>query len=202
MIQIKINVTDTASDLLKSVVSSLSQKQMVETNEIAGRAAVNAAIKYHREFDRAKGWRGKRYLGAGRADGSSFGAGVARGWHFIDSTKNGATITNNADHYAFKVRGGTITPKRGNWLTIPLIREAQGFYVSVYQQNTGRKLFRPKGKNVLMESLTTGEVRSVYALVKKVTQRPWPGALPPSDVLTSAFVKRWRKSIAEIIEKS
>jgi len=199
MIAIKVNVTDTASQALRNVINNLSGQELENLNEIGGRAAVNAAIKYHREFDKANGWRGKRYLGKGSGEGGSFGAGVARGWNFQESTTKGATITNNADYYAFKVRGGTITPKRGNWLTIPLIREAQGFYVSVYQQNTGRRLFRPKGKNVLMETLPSGEVRSVYALVKQVIQRPWPGALPPEDLLAQAFAQKWKETIAEAI---
>ena len=221
MIKIQVNVTDGASQALRSVINSLTGPQGAEINEVAGRAAVNAAIKYHREFDKAGGWRGKRYLGAGRSDGSSFGADVARGWYFKESDKSGAVIANNADHYAFKVRGGTITPKRAKALTIPLIREAAGLYASVYQQNTGHRLFTIKGRNALFErtgqavtgsrgrrgqagasTIRTNGIRAVYALVKSVTQRPWPNAVPDEDLLAGAFVSRWKSELAELIAES
>ena len=202
MINIEVNVADGASQALRNLINSLTGKQAAEINEVAGRAAVNAAIKYHREFDKAGGWRGKRYLGTGKKDGSSFGSSVAAGWFFKESDKTGAVIANNADHYAFKVRGGTITPKRAKFLTIPLIREAAGLYASVYQQNTGRRLFRPKGKDVLMERTEGGTARSVYALVKSVTQGPWPRAVPDEDLIAQAFVSRWKAELAELIAGS
>lgn len=202
MIQISVNVADGASQALRNLINSLTGQQATEINEVAGRAAVNAAIKYHREFDKAGGWRGKRYIGSNRSDGSSFGSDVARGWFFKESDKTGAVIANNADHYAFKVTGGTITPKRAKFLTIPLIREAAGLYASVYQQNTGRRLFRPKGKNVLMERTEDGKARSVYALVKSVTMGPWPRAVPDDDLIATAFVSRWKAELSELIAKS
>jgi hypothetical protein len=116
--------------------------------------------------------------------------------------KSQTVIANNADFYAFKVRGGTITPKRAKFLTIPLIREAAGLYVSRYQQNTGRRLFRPKGKDVLMERTEGGTARSVYALVKSVTQGPWPRAVPDEDLIAGAFVSRWKSELAELIAGS
>ena len=205
MIQINVNVTDGASQALRNIINGLTGQQATEINEVAGRAAVNAAIKYHREFDQAGGWRGKRYLGRANNDGSSFGADVARGWYFKGADKGGATIANNAEHFAFKVTGGTIKPKRAKFLTIPLIREACGLkvseYASVYQQNTGRRLFRPKGKSVLMERTEDGKARSVYALVKSVTMGPWPRAVPDDDLIASAFVSRWKAELDELIAK-
>lgn len=221
MIQIGVNVTDGASQALRNIINGLTGQQATEINEGAGRAAMNAAVEYHREFDQAGGWRGKRYLGSANNDGSSFGADVARGWYFIGADKGGATIANNADHYAFKVTGGTITPKRAKALTIPLIREAAGLYASVYQQNTGRRLFTIKGKNALFErtsqtttgsrgrrgqagttSIRTSGLRAVYALVKSVTMGPWPRAVPDEDLIADAFVARWKAELAELIEKS
>jgi hypothetical protein len=202
MIQINVNVTDDISPMLAEVISSLSGQQASEANEVAGRAALNAAIQYHREFDKAGGWKGKRYLGPGPNDGSSFGADVARGWHFVDSDKDGATIRNEASYYAFKVTGGTITPKRAKNLTIPLIQAAKGLYASVYQQNTGRRLFKPKGKDVLMEKTENGGVRAVYALVKSVTMGPWPGSLPDEDEIADAFTESYLEHIEDIISRS
>lgn len=139
----------------------------------------------------------------------------------LSHDRAGAVISNNASYYSFKVTGGTITPKRAKALTIPLIREAKGLYASVYQQNTGNRLFTIKGKNALFErtsSVTTGSrgkrgqsgasaiktftIRAVYALVASVTSKEWPGALPDEGLIASAFADQWREGLADIIAES
>ncbi len=202
MIEIQLHVTDGASQALRNVIQSLTGPEMAALHEVAGRAAVNAAVAWHREFDRAGGWRGPRYPGRASGVGSSFGADVAQGWHFREADTGGAVIANDADFYAFKVRGGTIRPKRARFLTIPLIREAAGLHAAVYQQNTGKRLFRPKGKFVLMEKTAGGKARSVYALLRSVTMGPWPNAVPDESLLAGAFMKRFRESLAETIAVS
>lgn len=219
MIQIDVNVTSSAGPMLREMIAALTGSQLVELNEQGGRAAVNAAAAYHREYDSAGGWRGKRYMGPSGGDGSGFGAGVARGWSLQSFDRDGAVIGNDADYYAFKVTGGTILPKRAKNLTIPLIPEARGLYASVYAQNTGHRLFTIRGKHALFERLdeiTSGArgrrgqagaaairkhpIRAVYALVKSVTMGPWKGALPPEAELSVAFSERFRAGVAEIIE--
>ena len=221
MISINVNVSDDVSPMLQKIIGALTGPQASELSEQGGRAAVNYAIKYHREFDQAGGWKGPRYLGPGPNGGGDFGADVARGWSLQSFDRDGAVISNDASHYAFKVTGGTITPKRAKALTIPLIQAAKGLYASVYQQNTGNRLFTIKGKNALFErteGVTTGArgrrgrpgatpirtsgIRAVYALVKSVTMGPWPGAVPDEDMIASAFVAQWRESLADIIEES
>lgn len=98
--------------------------------------------------------------------------------------------------------GGTIRPKRANHLTIPLIAEARGLYASVYQQNTGRKLFKSPSGKALMEKTESGGVRAVYALVKSITMGPWPGAVPPEDFIADAFTAAYRNALIELIENS
>lgn len=202
MISITVNVTDGASPMLEEFISALTGKQAASLSKRGATSARNAAIKYHREFDKAGGWRGKRYLGTGSGDGSSFGAGVARGWAVESSGRTGAVIANDADYYRFKVTGGTITPKRAKSLTIPLVPEARGLRVATYIQNTGRKLFLSPSKKALMERAEGGGVRSVYALVSSVTSRPWPNAVPPDDVVGGAFAATYREALIGIIEKS
>lgn len=201
MITIQVNVADGASPALVAVISALTGAQAAELSEQGGIAARNAAVKYHREFDQSGGWKGKRYLGPGANDGGRFGSDVARGWALESFTSGGAVIANDATHYAFKVRGGTIRPKRAKALTIPLIQEAKGLYASVYQQNTGKRLFAIKGKNALFESTGKDTVRAVYALVKSVTMAPWPNAVPPDEVIGSAYTDQYREGLLEIIEK-
>lgn len=205
MITIKVNVTDNASPALAAYISAMTGPQMAELNEQGGRAAVTAAAAYHREFDAAGGWLGKRHLDA-LTGGSSWGAKVAAGWALESFNEGGAVIANDADHYAFKVSGGTITAKRWDYLTLPLIPEAKGLLARGYVRETGRKLFRPKRKDgtlarVLAEKSETGKgFRSVYALVESVTMGPWPRAVPPEDTLADAFIERFNAGVAELIE--
>lgn len=219
MTSIKVSITDGASPALKSLIRSLSGEQKRVLNEQGARAAVNASVKYHRAFNANGGWKGPRYLGAVAGSGS-FGADVARAWKTESVHVGGATIANDATHYAFKVTGGTIVPKRAKALTIPLIKEAKGIRAAVYQQNSGKKLFRVKGKSALFErvgSETTGRrgrsgaggtnirqsrLRAVYALVKSVTQKPWPDALPPDAILQDAYADAFMDGLEDIIEKS
>lgn len=196
-LSIKVNVDDGASDAVRKLIDALSASKIGELNEVGGRAASNAATDFHREFDASGGWRGPRSFESGRSD---FGAAVARGWHFETSDNEGATISNNAEHYGFKVRGGMITPKRVSYLTIPLIPEARGRRARDYEIFARLKLFRPKGKDVLMEKTPNGGVRGVYALLKSVTQRPWPDAIPPDGVLGDAFTEGWRLGLSDYIE--
>lgn len=222
MIQVHINVTETVSSELAAFIGALTGPQTTDLCQQGGMAARNAAVAYHREFDQSGGWRGKRYLGPSQNDGTDFGATVASGWQLEpDATASGVSISNDAAHYAYKVHGGTITPKRAGALTIPLIREAKGVRASVYVQNTGRKLFTIRGKNALFERTETtvtgsrgrrgqagatairkSAVRAVYALVKSVTQAPWPGALPPDDVISGAFVEAYHAGLIRILDAS
>ena len=199
MIQVKVNVTDGASPALRSIIAALTGPQAAELSEQGGIAARDVAIKYHREFDQNGGWKGKHYLGPAANEGSSFGADVALGWSLESFTSGGAVINNDAPFYRHKVTGGTIVPKRAKFLTIPLILEAKGIRAAVYQQNSGNRLFRPKGKNVLMESTGNGGIRAVYALVKSITQGPWPNALPPLEDIAAAYTDQYRKQLLKKI---
>ena len=58
MIEIEVNVSGEASAVLRRVIDSLTGPEAAELNEVGGRAAAQAAAKYHREFDQRGGWRG------------------------------------------------------------------------------------------------------------------------------------------------
>lgn len=207
MIRVEVKFTGDA-DPLGDLLSVLTDPEMKALNTVAGRAARNEAARYTDEFDATGGWRNPKY-GTGR---SRFGANVTAGWHLSEVTADKTVIANNADHYAFRVSGGTITPKRAGALTIPAIPEARGMRASVYQQNTGRKLFTIRGKKALFEridDITTGErgktrrsagatqirtsnIRPVYWLVQSVTQPPMPDGAPGAEVIGEAFGHAWR----------
>lgn len=202
MIQIKVNITDGVSEDLAALISALTGPQAAELNEQGGIAARNAAVAYHDQFDQSGGWRGKHYLGVSKNAGSAFGSAVSDAWKLESHDAKGAVISNAAEHYAFKVTGGTITPKRGKYLTIPLIPEARGVRVSSYEQNTGHRLFRSPSGKALMEKTGKGTARSVYALLERVTMGPWAGAVPPDEVIVDAYTATYREGLIDILENS
>lgn len=198
MINIKVDTKDNVSASLARLIDSIDDP--TELNEVGGRSANNAAIEYHEEFNSQNKWRGSNYIGSGANKSGDFGQNVALGWNFKSSDENGATISNNADYYAFKVRGGTITPKRVSHLTIPMISEAVGRRAADYSSYTGNRLFRIAGKKALFEADKDGGVRAVYALVKRAIHRPWPNALPDEDTIAEAFTEGWRNGLADLLE--
>lgn len=115
-------------------------------------------------------------------------------------------------HLHIHLTGGTIKPKRGTFLTIPLIPEARGQRAAEYERSSGHKLFRVGG--VLMERTGEGDrsivaasqptmrtksgyrvfnlgaqtrVRPVYALAKQAVIPKDLRALPPKEALASAL---------------
>jgi hypothetical protein len=204
MIEIKVNVQDKASGLLADYLSSLTGAGLTDLNEVGARQAVNASRDFHNQFNARGGWQGSRHMRstAPGVKSGRFGANIAAGWFLASSNADGAVIANNAEHYGFRIRGGTITPKRVSWLTLPLVPEAKGIYAKTYQENTGRRLFRPKGKNVLMEKTESGGVRSIYALVKSVTLPPFPEGLPPEEMIAQQFTEGWLAALRDKVEQS
>jgi phage gpG-like protein len=200
MIEIKVNVEAQVGEDLREFVSTLTGEGLAEINAVAGRYATNAAAEFHRKFSASGGWKGNRYMQGSTGRSGEFGENVAQGWKFIESDAEGAVIGNNADYYGFKVRGGTIRPKRVSFLTIPLIPDAKGRRAADYEIYAGVRLFRPKGKNVLMEKTEGGGVRGVYALMKSVTMQPMPGAIPPKDLLADEFTRGWLAALSDKIE--
>jgi hypothetical protein len=186
MLNITVDIKDGASPFLASYIDTIQDTS--DLNELGGRAASQAAKDFHSEFGKAGGWRGRNFLGNGANKPGEFGQNIAMGWNFESSNQDDATISNNADYYAFKVRGGTIIPKRNSHLTIPMIADAVGRRAADYVYYSGNILFKVLGKKALFEATPTG-VRAVYALVKSVTQKPNPDALPDEDVLKEAFIK-------------
>ena len=198
MLKIEAKVTDGVSDALKAFIATLDTDKRTGLNQAAGQAANTEAQQSMHAFNQAGGWRGKRYMtGPGRTQGD-FGADIADGWNFRTASKDGATISNGAPYYRFKVTGGTITPRRAKALTIPMLPEAVGRTAKEYETDTGNRLFTIKGKKALFRK--DGEsVRAVYALVARVKQGPWPRALPKTERLEKAFTASWKRDLDDII---
>jgi hypothetical protein len=202
MLDVEVDIDDSVSPALQELIRDLDGDGVVKANEVGGRRANEAAAKYTREFRDNGGWRGSDYLDGPNRKSGEFGKNFAAGWKFQSASREGATISNNAEYYAFKVSGGRIVPKRASYLTIPMVSEAAGRRVRDYEGATGNILFRVLGKKALFEKTDNGGIRAVYALVKEAIHQPWPDALPDDESLSSAFVEGWANFIANKFEKS
>ena len=221
---IKVNITDGASDSLMALIMGLTGPEAAGINAVAGRAAAEEATRYHRDFGAAGGWENPALPthGPGR-ESTGFANQVANSWSFRTSSETGAIIGNDAPHLRHKIQGGTITAKRVNFLTIPVVPEAHGRRAAEYERDFGRDLFTIKGRNALFERTTEtgsesvrdrtygkkkngqrlqisarGHIRAVYALTRSVTQGAVVGAMPPTKQLADAYSDAW---IDELLKK-
>lgn len=177
---------DGASEVIAKVIATLSADGLTELNSVASREMETYLKGYHRDFQENDGWAnfGLPTHGAGRKE-TRFGEDIARAWQIEDSNSSGFTLSNDATGFSHKVTGGKITAKKAKALTIPMVPEAHGVRARDYKND----LFRPKGKDYLMESLENGEARVVYLLRKSVTHSPVEGALPDDKILHSEFLE-------------
>jgi hypothetical protein len=199
MIEIRVSIDEAATGVPAEILGLLTGPEMTALNQRGARAARNAAQTFHQEFDNRGGW---RRTGGGP---SQFGKDTAIAWKIATADKDGATISNEADHYAHKVRGGTIRPKRVSKLTIPMIPEAKGLRARDFEIQFRTRLFRVNGKKALFARMDAGGgkkagARAVYALVDSATQAPWPDAVPPGDLLGDAFLLEWRRAMIEQLD--
>jgi hypothetical protein len=92
-------------------------------------------------------------------------------------SETGAEVTVASPEMAHKLDGGTVTPKRGQYLAIPNTAEAYQVWPRNWQ---GDRLFRPRGKNYLATS--DGQTLTIqYFLVRQATHEPDPDVLPDLD---------------------
>ena len=198
---ISIDITTNGAELTipEGLQSLLSDANLSEFNEVGGRAASEAAKKYHTDYNQAHLWRGPNYLGAGAGRAGEFGDEIANAWTFGDGKASGVTISNDASFYRHKVYGGTIKPKRAKNLTIPMVADAVGRRAKDYK---GDLFFlkTKKGTKGLFEQ-NGDDIRMVYLLKSQVTQDPWPGALPPTANLAQAFAEGWSGAAIEELEE-
>jgi hypothetical protein len=97
----------------------------------------------------------------------------------------------NDFRFAQKLYGGVIKAKRVKFLTIPISKQAYDKRVSVFEQETGKRLFRIKSKkgNILLVESLDGEIKPHYLLKQSVDQKPNKNALPSDKKIAEAFTK-------------
>lgn len=197
-VAIKVSIDDKATPALKKIVGAMSGVGLENANKLTQRSFLGWLKEYHTEYEARGGWENPALPthGAGRKP-SGFGENVVRAWQAGEVSQSGFTATNNATGLAHKATGGTITPKVAQALTIPMVPGAHGVRARDYP---GR-LFRPKGKDYLMEVTDTGP-RVVYLLRKSVTQKPWPKALPSEEAIADFLLPVFARNIlAEALDE-
>ena len=176
-VEIDITLDDKATKSIDQLNTLLSPAKRGDVMLVAGTASLVAMQDYYQEFDTKGGWINPSLPthGAGRKS-TGFGNLITEGWNLPTADAKGFTLNNGAPWLAHKISGGTITPKNGKFLTIPLVPEAHGVRARDYP---GKTFFAGRA---IMETMPSGETRPVYALVKSVTQKPTKGALAPEEV--------------------
>ena len=109
-------------------------------------------------------------------------------------TSNSATVSIASPEIAHRLYGGTITPKRGKMLALPLTAKAYssgspreggipGLFLLARKGKYGRAFLaikKGKGKNATIEVQ--------YLLIKSVTHQPDPNTLPTAQALSQAVI--------------
>lgn len=114
-----------------------------------------------------------------------------------------ATIVVDSVAMGHRFFGGTITPKRGRALSIPLSPEA--YKTGSASLWTGPKLTliqRPGKPPLLVDTNKGGSWRIHYVLLPRVTHAPDPRAFPPRDQVDAAVGRTIRAKLAVILRVS
>ena len=199
MSKLTVNVAitgDNAAKLAAIRLSAPAQRRQAVTD--GGIAALNVIKSYYR----AKGrpfWVNPSLPthGPGRKV-TQWWRSTEAGWTMKQPNSYTASFTNATIGLAHKVTGGTIRAKRKKFLTIPVDPKAHGLDAKTFAR-TIAPLFQAKGMLMYVDE-QTADVKAAYALKKSITQRPWPGALPPEASYLDAFVNEALDSLIQSFE--
>lgn len=192
------------------VTVQISAELQKSLDRLGGFDAVTAAadgvyrylIDYHSQMD----WRGSNWIPG--PNSGEFAQNVVKGWQPPEIAGDTAKIVNTFGLLSWKVTGGTITPKQAQALTIPLTTAAKGQPAPQFQgmslprhPGTGRFISRQAAALVrtgnALSLVLDKQIFPQYALVKSVTQEPWPGAMPTNEELSAAASEAVEQSIRE-----
>jgi hypothetical protein len=191
MIRGAVSISNPVSARLREIAAQLQNP--VALYKDAGRRVAND-LRTHfrkREADSPNKLGGRR---------THFWSDVREATQNPEINASGATVTIAHLAFAQKLYGGTITAKNGGALTIPIHQLAHGRRVSVFEEETGKKVFQPKGARVLMADFD-GQAIAVYALATSITQRADPRALPPLDELSRGVQETGEKHLARMLAR-
>jgi hypothetical protein len=200
VITVNTSVHGNAPYVVKAISRALEPKSL---NPPIGRAVVNVFKRHLFGLDRSRA----NVLGGER---THFYADAARGTHF-DVLPDGVLVSVSQVGFRQRVLGGTITPKKAKFLTIPARAESYGKRASEFNDLEivfGRggqpvALARRRQTSLRVTGAATAAVLGVsrvargeetggeilFWLRKSVTQRPDPSAAPqPIDIYAAAFI--------------
>lgn len=121
---------------------------------------------------------------------SGFWAQIRDSVQMLDGSGDGVVIQINDPRFNLKYYGGTVTPKRGKALAIPLHEEYKGVLPSTFPRDKFFFLPSKDGANVgiLAEALGDNRIRAAYLLRKSTTHQADAEALPPMAELQQEAV--------------
>ena len=169
-------------------VSATTALQMLEgmrrLKSLALFAGGEAVYRFFRNYHSKMDWRGPRWIPG--PNSGQFAQNVVYGWQPPEVGTDGVIVRNTFGLLAWKISGGTITPKYAQALTIPLTTKAKVYTARTFPGilfRTGNALSTQYGRRL------GGAIIPQYALAKSVTQKPWPGAMPPQEDIEAEFTK-------------
>jgi len=174
---ISIQIRDSATPALQKLRAEYCTRG---AQKVMARAGTNLVQQHLRGLDRTR----RNELGGKR---SHFYSSAARGTNYL-LAEDGIHVQISSIGIAQRYFGGTITPVKGKFLTIPADPRAYGRRAREFPDLYAR--FPKKhgtGVGYLYIAGPKRQLTILYWLVKSVTQRPDPGVLPATNDLGSAM---------------
>jgi hypothetical protein len=174
---------DTVSPALAMMQSQVRNPRGIVA--AAGRSVTNLFKTHLRYLQKTR----PNKLGGQR---TNFWNQLAQSVNFATMTTTTGVVSISDPRAAHKHKGGILSPKHGNYLTIPVAPEAHGRRASVLEAGYGIKLFffaRKNGPPLLVGQLPEGQgIKVYYVLKRSVYQEPDPqeGILPPDTQIQTA----------------
>lgn len=189
-----ISIDDKASPSLQALFEVIGKPNRTKLMTIASRASLLGVQDYYEKFNASDGWLNKSLPthGPGRKS-TGFGNKITEGWNVSKVSDDGYTLNNGAPWLGHKITGGTITPKRSKFLTIPLVPEAHGVRARDFPYPT---FFAGMA---IMADMGGADAVPVYALSTRVVQKPTKGAMAPDEAIIDPALESINDQIAQAL---
>jgi hypothetical protein len=187
---VEVEVTFSVDLGLRETLEFLSQPP-----EWAVKAGSESMFQYLIDYHGKMDWRGSRWMPGERS--GDFAKSVVAGWQKPMVSGKQSVIRNTFGLLAWKITGGTISPKRAKFLTIPLVPQAKGLSVGQYVDLTHERVFR--AGNAICRRIGK-QLEALYALKESVSQGPWPAAMPSDETLGTVAVDGINSALSEVLK--
>lgn len=191
-----VTVSIESNNVIGAMMDAVGPEGRHQLLSVAANAVRNACQEHVRSYAQSKHLTAHR-LGA-QPTGHYEKGSAAISWS-ADSESGTVTIPIPGISRAFgDVR---VSPRRGKALTIPISDVAYGRTVAEVRA-LGWTVFRPKGKDYLMGSDESGNVKPMFRLVGGVVLRQDPTLLPSMDDNAGTAAKAMLNEIRRCVEKA